>query len=291
MVDTGEVVDDTLRLGGLRIAGNVDAGEWILAGTDGWGVVASLVPEAFEAYARVFHPAYRLVENPKDAQPRVPTSGRLIAGTTRAVIVYHQEVRWAEVAKANGRVAHPAMEWASITGDHSFRWGGEQPGLWDYAPAMGTLPLRHVERLCELLAGYTRTPERCWFAVWHGYGDLPGLRDLDVPRLRMKHRDMVVLTGPVAALPSTSFQDLWYQLGSDNPANWYRSPSLWWPEDRAWCVASDVDLQSTYLGASDMCIQSLIDDAQLEILPVDRYQSVARDADTINPEPEGEYQG
>ena len=28
------------------------------------------------------------------------------------------------------------------------------------------------------------------------------------------------------------------------------SPSIWWPEDRAWCVATDIDLFDTYVGGS-----------------------------------------
>lgn len=102
---------------------------------------------------------------------------------------------------------------------------------------------------------------------------------------------MLLLTGPLSALPNTSFRDSWYGPGWDNPANGYRSPSLWWSDDRAWCVASDVDLQSTYLGASAECVQRLIHDGQLEVLPIGADQSVAMDADTINPEPEGEYRG
>jgi len=217
----------------------------------------------------VFHPAYRWVEDAEDAQSLAPTCGRMIPGTNRAVIVHGREVRWAEVAEANGRVAHPAMEWASITGDQSFRWGGEQPGLWDETPEMGTLPLRHTERLCELLAGYTTTPERCWFAIWEGHGYNEALQNLNVPRLAMPGRAMIMLTGPLSALPCTSFGDpTWYTPGWVNKADWYRSPSLWWPEDRSWCVASDVDL-STYLGASAACVERLLEDDHLEVLPVD----------------------
>lgn len=61
--------------------------------------------------------------------------------------------------------------------------------------------------------------------------------------------------------------------------------------DRAWCVASDVDLQSTSLGGSAECVQQLVDDAQLEVLAVGAQQSLVMDADTINPEPRGEYRG
>jgi hypothetical protein len=153
------------------------------------------------------------------------------------------------------------------------------------------MPLRHTQRLCEILAGHTRTPTRCWFAIWEGYADLPGLVELGVPRLAMPARDMILLAGPLSALPSTSFQDWWYEPGRDNEANWYRSPSLWWPDDRTWCVASDTDLMSTYVGASAECVKELVDDDGLEVLPVSPDQSVAIDADTVNPEPEGEYRG
>src|ERR1700694_370174 len=133
------------------------------------------------------------------------------------------------------------MEWASITGEYRFRWDGEQPGLWDETPKLGTLPLRHTELLCELLGGHTSTPELCWFAIWEGYALLPEpVRELDVPRLEMKHREMILLTGPLSALPATSFDEDSYMPGWMNRADGYKSPSLWWPEDRAWCVASDV---------------------------------------------------
>ena len=112
-----------------------------------------------------------------------------------------------------------------------------------------------------------------------------------VPRLGMKHRPMILLGGPLGALPATSFHEWWYEPGWENPAGNYSSPSLWWADDRAWCIASDVDLQSSYLGASAECAQRLIDDEQLEIVPVAADQSVTWDAETINPEPLGDYEG
>jgi hypothetical protein len=68
----------------------------------------------------------------------------------------------------------------------------------------------------------------------------------------------------------------------------YRSPSLWWPDDRSWCVASDVDVQTTYIGASADCVARLLADDELEALPITASQSVRIDADTINPQPTGE---
>ena len=72
---------------------------------------------------------------------------------------------------------------------------------------------------------------------------------------------------------------------------WYRSPSLWWPEDRAWCVATDVDLETSYLGASKAGVDALMDKAGVEVMRVAAHQSVGEDADDINPAPEGEPYG
>ena len=37
-----------------------------------------------------------------------------------------------------------------------------------------------------------------------------------------------------------------------------QSANLWWPADRAWCVVTDIDLTSTYVGGSAACIAELL---------------------------------
>src|ERR1019366_4600491 len=97
---------DVSRIGGYETAPDATAADWIALGLRGFAEsVLSLVPAGFEAYARIFHPA---------ARAEAPT-----------------RVRWQEVATANGRVAHPAMQWPSIVKTHGFADGGSQPGLWD----------------------------------------------------------------------------------------------------------------------------------------------------------------
>jgi hypothetical protein len=248
------------------------AGAWAISAMHGWGVVSGLVPDAFERFARIFHPALR--EAPEDAGP-------------------WREVSWREVADANGRIAHPAMEWTAITGSYELSWGGMQPGLWDQVPKRGSLPQRVARALCEVLGAYTTTPERCWCAVWEGHEDLIGLRsDAALPRLAAKHRPMIVAEGPLNAVPEKSFSDPApvSPPGQEHPpvVGHYRSPSLWWPADRAWCVASDVDLQTTYVGASSDCVDRLIADNRIEVMPVTADQSTTIDADTVNPPPAGD---
>ena len=46
-----------------------------------------------------------------------------------------------------------------------------------------------------------------------------------------------------------------------------QSANLWWPDDRAWFVATDVDLMTTYVGGSAACIADLLAADGLEAPP------------------------
>jgi hypothetical protein len=70
---------------------------------------------------------------------------------------------------------------------------------------------------------------------------------------------------------------------ADEPGE--QSATLWWPRDRAWCVATDPDLVSTYVGGSAACIGDLLAASGVEAAPAGPFQSVTGDADRINPPP------
>ncbi|SQD98395.1 conserved hypothetical protein [Parafrankia sp. Ea1.12] len=166
------------------------------------------------------------------------------------------------------------MEWISITGSWQYLQGSsDQPGLWNNQPTQGSLPVPQPARLSGLLARHTTTANRCWFAVWRGFGAL-AVPTAGIPTIAMTHRPMVLLTGPLTAA-TTSLE---------HPP-WDRRASLWWPEDRAWCVATDVDLMTTYVGGSQACINVLTADDQLEAMPVPVDQRITWDSDSINPTP------
>ena len=259
----------------------IQAGSWVVAGTDGpAGQVRSLVPDVFEDYARIFHPARRRADE-RDLALCEPGTG--VGSCEKVDDIVLREVRWREVAQANGKVVHPAMQWPSITASEDDELAA-QAGLWEQAPQSGSLPLRLTRVLCEILADFTATPERCWCAVWEGYAHMVGLRGgSSLPRLAMWNRPMIVACGPLSAVPEKSFTD-----GSGDPyiaggpAENYRSPSLWWPDDRAWCVATDVDMQDTYLGASRACVDRLLTDERLEVMRVTADQDISWESDVIN---------
>jgi hypothetical protein len=208
--------------------------------------VASYVPPIFEAYARVFHPAYRI---------HMPEP--------------HYPVSWNAVAQANNRIAHPAMEWGSLVGSWDLR---SQPGLWDRRPDTGRLPVPTTEELSRALKQCSGV-DRVMYALWNGYAET---HVENAALIELPHRPMYVIAG--------SIEDADRPFGIPG-----RTANLWWASDRQWCVATDIDLMTTYVGGSAHCIGAIVGSDALEALPVSSDQRVTWDADTINPRPDPPY--
>lgn len=243
-----------VRIGDYESAPDATAAAWVVEGLRGFAdSVLSLVPAGFEAYARIFHPAWL-------SQP-----------ATR--------VSWRQVAQANGRVPNRAMQWGSITGSERYVHGAHQPGIWDHEPEQGTLPRELAPVLASLLAQHTVTPGRCWFAVWEGYGCLaPGAAE--APSFDIPHRRLLLFTGPATAV-----------LASLCAPPWWQSPSIWWSDDRAWCVETEVDLMSTYVGGTRQCIEELRAHQDLEAVIAHPADGVTWKSDELNPLPAREGSG
>lgn len=232
------------------------------------GAVTSVVPAGFEAYVRVLHPAHDSEERP---------------------------IRWSEVATRNGvelrRDAH-FPEVALLPPG-----GGSQ--TWDVVgPQEGTLCAAEATALIDILREYTASPGRCWFGLWDGYGwetaasysmsfpisddELPlgsepgvyGGPDADV-HIRESTGALgdpiprQVRDGPRVQLPGREY--FLYEGGLDAALAFVepeqQTPNLWWPRDRAWCLASELDLEWTYIGGSSDLVDHIIGDPRLEALP------------------------
>jgi len=76
-------------------------------------------------------------------------------------------------------------------------------------------------------------------------------------RVQLPWRAYFLFSGPIEAV--TAF----VTDGTD------QTPNLWWPSDRAWCVATEIDLSSTYVGGSRAMIERLLTDKRIEALPAD----------------------
>ena len=257
----------------LRHSTRVDEGDWIVSRLAPFasGVLA-IVPAGFEAYIRVLHPV------------PVPNTGPLEK---------QQYVTWAEVAARTGRAVHPLVQFVSIAGTRRSPLR-ELAGADE--PREGELEPHVLKPLCDVLAGQTSTPERCWFALWEGFGwtqGSPAVAALtsdgpsphippafppevtDGPRFRIPQRAYFLFEGPLAAAP---------EMGWNSPGGHFlpQSPNIFWPDDRAWCVATEIDLDSTYIGGSEALAEALLAEPRLETWRVQAGDPINAWSDSIN---------
>jgi hypothetical protein len=217
----------------FHVAKNADPASWIERSLHPFGMdVGSFIPDGFAAYARVFHPPYRRTQEGN----QIP-------------------VRWRDVAAANNRTIAAEMQMMDLPGHPSqFSASGEE--LWDQQTQTGNLPREIAARLAAILSAQTLTPELCWFAVWEGYADVR-IRPAQAPMFSVPERNLFLLQGGVGdVLRTLSDIDLFY-----------RSPNLWWPDDRAWCVVTEIDFTWSYIGGSSPCIEQILGDPELEAIP------------------------
>jgi hypothetical protein len=211
--------------------------EWVVAGLTPPPGVGFRVPIGFDSIARLHHPL---------------ADGR----------------RWSE--------AVPAHEGAGVV-----EAAGEAPDAEE-----GRLDAGTVDLLVPLLVGATSTPGETHFALWLGWGDLrPGahmilystggrlrpwsaiarrLERARIDRARAAEqrpvaafmdrcarldwwggRDMALFDGPVERVATIGTP---VPLSGGPPDRLQRrSPQWWWPSDRAWFLATEIDDQWTYV--------------------------------------------
>ncbi|MCX5042418.1 hypothetical protein OG921_04385 [Aldersonia sp. NBC_00410] len=161
------------------------------------------------------------------------------------------------------------MEWGSVLEAGIRNGRGDGSGVvWATSPDTGQLDPHDLPVAADILAMQTSCPDDCWFRFWEGLG----FNDIDVdgPRMALPERHHVLFHGAVADAV-TRFQGF--------------APSIWWPADRAWFVATDVDLMSTYVGSTTECASLLRDSGELEAIETSADRTTWWDSDTINPLP------
>jgi hypothetical protein len=273
---------------GLEPVTDVSVGDWIAPRLRGFGGrVNQVVPDGFDAYVRVLHP-------PADERGAPAT--------------------WAQVCQRTGRTAHALMQWQSIAVvvDHVTmrgRWPHRYPSTthtsdWPgQEPSIGETPPETLAALLDVLGPFTGDQD-CVHALWEGWGWLgegswglltfadptappepppvarPGLPDavLRLPRLELPNRGYLLFRGPLTAAP---------RMGHQVTDDWFspQSPSLLWPEDRSWCLATEIDFDSTLIGGPAELAEALLASPDLEAWPVPSDGDLTIAGDLVNPPP------
>jgi hypothetical protein len=246
--------------------------------------VDQLLPSGCPAYVRLFH-------RPDQGNPAPD-----------------DDATWAATARRYDTVLHPEAQWRALTR------GGEARSN----PLEGSLDRLSLARLARHVGHHTTTPDRYYLALWEGYGTLPDSW-LALPRVELPGRNYL-LFGPTPADAVNAYavefavagwegqsrspdgiRDLLLaRQGLRAPSDQERaaasaefarsmreqgasqSPTLWWPEDRAWIVLSEIDFDSTLIGCSLALRDDLLADPDLECLEVTPTTSLAHDADRVN---------
>jgi hypothetical protein len=240
--------------------------------------VTSIVPVGYEAYVRVFHPASA-------------------AGADDAVT-------WRQVADWSGGTFHPLAQFEAMTNQVRPEPG---PSLFDQAPFQGELAPAVCHLVVRELAKLTDTPTACHFGIWDGWVILTGgwamLRQVggegdDNDRLDIVEAEVAAWQRQVARLPRFEHPNRSYLLGRGpigvacaldtqplRPGSWQTlglTPQLWWPEDRAWVVASEIDFDSTIVATTVAGAEVLLDCEGPEALLVPSDGRLDEGGDEIN---------
>lgn len=247
----------------------VEAADWIHGRLHPFAQdVGSVVPTGFGAYARIFHPA-------RGAHPP------------------EVEVRWSEVAAWSGKTIHPEMQF------HTIAVPSQAPEAPIYQPRLGLLSDGQSGALVGLLSKRTATPDACWLCLWEGYGYLnpgatawftvssPGSHPKPIgsglTRFRFGMPKTATRGFPERKRVTLPGRDYLLFKGSVAEAQgWEDGPNLWWPDDQAWCVASEIDFPYTYVGGTSELIDAILQDPALEALPSTVAHGISATSDTIN---------
>ena len=273
----------------LSFASEISPAEWVQheIGEFGSGV-RGLLPRRFDHYVRILHPAFA-----EDLR----------------------QVRWAEVAEWSGREIHPTAQFKHVSRPRPGARLGPKP--WSYEPNEGDPPQEVLSPLLQILARHTRTPDRCWFCLWEGWGQLsegsiataiglpPGSDEtpeqaierlgiwtgtaippdvMALPKVELPGRSYFLLSGPLSSIVNEEMVAGSSDEGHPGVEFVSQAPSLFWPEDRGWCVASEIDFDSTYLAGSAELISEVLEEPSLETWPAKREDRVGWAADEINAE-------
>ena len=117
----------------------------------------------------------------------------------------------------------------------------------------------------------------------------PGILSDDIstgPRLELPGRSHVLFRGGVRELadPDWVLRVPWRDREGEAHgfAPQAQSPSLIWPDDRAWVMVGEVDQDSTIVAGSSELVAALCADPRLEALPIPTDADLTWDGDPIN---------
>lgn len=247
-----------------------------------WAHVSGIVPSGYEAYVAIRHPAWRwdcTKENLADLH-----SGNAIS----------RPIRWADVAQSDVPVVYgyvfDTKSRMTFTRHVQYRrlhngdwvvdelpWSQLEPVLrpgdnWITGPKEGSIEPDLARVLQSVLAQGRADSVPCWFGIWEGFGWMTqALRA--APSFEAPGRRWHLFRAPLDHLEQPFFED----SIEHQPAN------LAWPEDRSWCLATEIDAEVTYVGGSKELISAILEAPGIEAVTARLDRRLSGLCDVLQP--------
>jgi hypothetical protein len=91
---------------------------------------------------------------------------------------------------------------------------------------------------------------------------------LNGPKVRLPpDRKFFLFEGPLSGVRDLGASVPWEPGGECTFER--QTPSLWWPDDRAWCAGNEIDASFTCIGGNKALIDELLQHPDLEVLELD----------------------
>ena len=217
----------------VQLSSDIGAIDWIARSLHEFGKdVGSVILSDYSKYVRIMH----------------PISLRSVEDHSR------RSMRWSELAALRSQTLGSALRELADLRTPAFTVDGEAFSV-DHSP-VGSLTENLSKMLGRQLAMHTATPSSCYFALWEGWMTSLTLAAANLTR-DINRRRYVLFHGRVDEA-ARSFEPDEYR---------FRSANLWWPEDRAWIVATDIDFHWTYVAGSAECIAQILRSDAFEAYP------------------------
>lgn len=161
------------------------------------------------------------------------------------------ELSWKAVASSVGVAFSPDIDSDSLV--EAMRVASPS-GAEPASPMTGRISSEIACHILNTVATSSLADRPCFAAIWDGWGELQG-ETVDAPIVRWPSRSWYLFESSVE--DTRNAQEL--------PV----PPSLWWPSDRSWFVATEVDHRCSYVSCSKEAATRLIANTSLESFHVD----------------------
>jgi len=298
---------------------NPTVGNWLRERIDpDFGTMHGVVPRGFEAYARVFHPGFvRSAPESADAEQTdvsITWADTAAAfGTTMHPLAQWQRIvktpmdgDWRERTASDGREfsaptegeldpdLFPAL--ARVLAAHTTTPDAGYAGLWEgwgalvghlgQAPSQVSLTFDSDPNHQAMLQRSIRDPFNNVFRKPTWQEGILSREISEGPRLELPERSYVLFAAPLGGFadPQWIHDAPW----RDRPAEAHgfppsaQTPGLLWPEDRAWVMVSEIDLDSTIIGGSAALVAAICAEPALEAHPIPEDAYLTWDSDEVN---------